>query len=72
MSKLPPAIGTIIKLVKYNCTKSNRKNVFPKKPSCTVELSSFVCWKMMLFAKIRKLMASALWMQAMLKTRFMF
>ena len=47
----------------------NREMYLPKKTSCTVQLYLFVRWIMMLLMKIRKLVTSALWLQAMSKTR---
>ena len=49
-----------------------QENVFEKKPSCTVQHFLVFRWIMMLFAKIRTLMTSALWIQALLRTRLMF
>ena len=49
-----------------------QENVFEKKPSCTVQHFFVFRWIMMLFAKIRTLMTSALWIQALLRTRLMF
>ena len=64
----------IMKLVKCNCTKSNRrtgKSIWKKaKLYCTTFFG--FRWIMMLFAKIRTLMTSALWIQALLRTRLMF
>ena len=62
---------TFMNLVKCNCTKSSQRpgQCICKRPSCIIQLYLRTRWIMMMFAKIRKLVTSPLWIQAMSKNR---